>query len=161
MNRFELRDNSRVVLIVLGSVVGALFLMVLVCGGMAFVFVTKASQAIGPQLQAQADLIAADMAVQGFLNQLATGQTDVAYDSTTPAFRAKQTLPQFKTFVEGNPLLTKFITAQQAPMMNNPPGLQQMTLHYTLNGDGRAPLNVTIQVVKEGEQWTIDSVSVP
>ncbi len=159
MNRFERRDNStKVVLIVIGSVVGSLLLVVLVCSGLAFYFVTKAGKAMAPQLQARGDLMLADAAVQTFLNQLNGGQVDGAYDSTTPAFRAKQTLPQFKKFVERNPLLTKFMNAQPDPM-NNAPGAQRLTLHYTLTGNGI--LTLTFQVVKEGEQWKVDSVSVP
>ena len=102
--------------------------------------------------------MAADAVVQTFLNQLAWGQVDVAYDATTPAFRAKQTLPQFKQFVERNPILTKFTNVQQDPP-NNAPGAQRLTLHYTLSGNGI--LTLTVQVVKEGEQWKVDSVSVP
>jgi hypothetical protein len=161
MNRFELRDNStKVVLIVVGSVVGVLVLGLLACGGLAFYFVNKAGQVLGPQLQAQGELLQAGAAAQTFLNDLELGQIDAAYNSTTPAFRAKQTLPQFKKFVAGNPLLTKFMSAQQTPI-KNAPGAQQLTLHYTLNGDG-GPMSLTFQVVKEGEQqWSVDSVSVP
>jgi hypothetical protein len=161
MNPFELRDNStKVVLIVVGSVVGVLVLGLLACGGLTFYFVNRAGQVMVPQLQAQAEMAMADTAVQTFLNNLALGQVDVAYGSTTPAFQAKQTPQQFKKFVEGNPLLTKFVNRQQAPP-KNAPGAQQMTLHYTLNGDGGAALTLTFQVVKDGEQWKIDSVSVP
>jgi hypothetical protein len=160
MNPFERRDNTTsVVLIVVGSVLGVLLLVVLVCGGMAFYFVTKASKAMGPQLQAQGERMAADAAVQGFLNDLSVGQVEAAYQSTTAGFRDKQTLAQFKKFVERNPMLTKFTTAEQAPL-DNAPGAQRLTLHYTLTGD-KAPLSVTVQVVNEGEQWKVDSVGVP
>jgi hypothetical protein len=160
MNRFELHDNSsKVTLIVVGSVVGGLLLLLLACGGLVFYGVHRAGQTLGPQLQAQFELQMADGAVQGFLNDLGGGQVDAAYDSTTPAFRAKQTLPQFKKFVERNPLLKKFTTAEHAPV-NNAPGARQLTLNYTLNGEG-GPLTMTVQVVKEGEEWKVDSVSVP
>jgi hypothetical protein len=160
MNPFELRDNStKVVLIVVGSLVGVLLLGLVACGGLTFYFVNKAGQAIMPQLQAQADLGMADVAVQTFLNELSLNQIEAAYNETTPAFRARQTQQQFQKFVDGNPLLTKFMNAQQVPM-KNAPGAQKMTLHYTLNGDG-GPLSLTFQVVKEGEQWKVDSVSVP
>jgi hypothetical protein len=159
-NRFERDDSSKVILIVIGSVVGALLLLVVACSGMAFYFITKTSQAMGPQLQAQAELMAADVEVQTFLNALAVGQFDTAYNNTTPGFRARQTLPQFTKFVERNPLLTKFRSAQKAPP-NNAPGAKRMTLQYTLNGDGVGVLNLTFQLVEENEQWKIDSVSVP
>jgi hypothetical protein len=160
MNPFELRDNStKVVLIVVGSVVGVLFVLLLVCGGVVFYFMNRVGQAFGPQLQAQGELMMADGAAQQFLNELGGGLIDQAYGSTTAGFRDKQTLPQFKKFVERNPLLTKFITAEHDPV-NNAPGARQLTLKYTLTGDG-GPLGVTVQVVKEGEDWKVDSVSVP
>jgi hypothetical protein len=160
MNRFEKRDNTtQVVLIVMGSVLGVVLVTILVCGGLAFFAVVKASNAAAPQIQAAGERMAADAAVQVFLNELSVGQVEAAYESTTPAFRARQSLAQFKKFVDRNPMLTKFTTAEPAPL-DNAPGAQQLTLHYTLNGD-KAPLNVTVQVVKDGEQWKVDSVGVP
>jgi hypothetical protein len=163
MNRFELHDNStKVVLIVVGSVVGFLLLLVLLCGGIAFYFFHRAGnalQAMAPQLQAQGEMMMADGAAQQFLNQLAGGLVEQAYGDTTAGFRDRQTLPQFKKFVDRHPLLTRFVDAQHAPI-NNPPGAQQLTFKYTLTGDG-GPLGVTVQVVKDGEEWKVDSVSVP
>jgi hypothetical protein len=159
MSSHRHRGNStNVVLIIVGSVVGLLVLMVLACGGLTFVLLQRASQAMQPQLQAEADRREADGVIQTFLNNLALGQIEAAYGSTTAAFRARQTLPQFKAFVDGNPLLTKFTDAQKAPV-NNAPGAQRLTVQYTLTGKGT--LQLTFQLVKEGEDWKIDAVTVP
>jgi hypothetical protein len=161
MNRFERRDDSaKVVLIVVGSIVGILLVVILACGGLTALFVYRTGQAAMPQLQAAMDLQQADGAIQDFLNKVSGGQIEAAYNGTTDGFRAKQTLPQFKTFVAQNPLLTKFIMAQQAPV-NNAPGAQRLSIQYTLNDNGNGILNVTFHMVKEGEQWKIDGVTVP
>jgi hypothetical protein len=163
MNPFELRDNStKVVLIVVGSVVGVLLLLLLACAGVGFIYIHKAGQALqamAPQLQAQGELVMADGAAQEFFNDLGGGLVEQAYGNTTAGFRARQTLPQFKKFVEGHPLLTKLANAQHDPV-NNPPGAQQLTFPYTLPGEG-GPQRVTVQVVKQGDDWKVDAVTVP
>jgi hypothetical protein len=160
MNRFELRDNStKVVLIVVGSVVGVLTLLLVACAGVAFVYFHKAGNAFFPQVQAEGEMMLVDGAAQQFLNELGGGLIEQAYGSTTAGFRARQTLPQFKKFVERHPLLTKFNDAQH-DQVNIPPGAQQLTLKYKLTGDG-GPLGVTVQLVKQGDDWKVDAVSVP
>jgi hypothetical protein len=159
MNRFERRDNStKVVVIIVGSVCGLLMLLVLACGGLTYLWIQKVGQVMGPQLQAQQELMMVDGVVQSFLNDLSAGQIDSAYNRTTAAYRARQTLPQFKAFVNQNPLLTKFVDAQQAPL-NNQPGANRLSLQYTLTGNGI--LNLTFQVIKEGADWKIDGVTIP
>ena len=54
--------------------------------------------------------------------------------------------------------LTKFTDAQQAPV-NSAPGAQRLTIQYTLTGKGA--LQLTFQLVKEGDDWKIDAITVP
>jgi hypothetical protein len=145
-------------LIVVGVVTGTLVLCVLACGGLMALFIHKAGKDMIPQLQAQADLQQAEGAAQTFLNMLSLGQVDAAHQMTTAAFRTRQPLPQFKVFVAGNPLLTKFTDSDQVPV-EPAPGNQRLTFQYTLKGNGI--LNVTIQVVKEGDDWKVDAMTVP
>jgi hypothetical protein len=162
MSRYRQQPGSstNVVLIVVGSIVGVLLLVILVCGGLMFFMVNKAFKDMGPQIQAQADLMGASGVAQEFLNSLNLGQVEAAYGSTTAGFQARQTLPQFQAFVAKNPLLTKFNDIQpQDPPINNAPGARQMTFHYTLTGKGAT--SVTVLVVKEGDDWKIDALTVP
>jgi hypothetical protein len=159
MNRFEKRDNSsKVTVIVLLSVLGVGFVSVLACAGLAYVFIHKAGQALGPAFQQAAEQQEANMVVQMFLNQLVLGQVEEAYRSTSNGFRARQTLAQFKKFVQDNPLLSNYDGAQPAPV-NHPPGAAQMSVQYTLTGKG--VLNLTFQIIKEGDEWRIDALTVP
>jgi hypothetical protein len=158
--RFERDDNSgKVVLIVIGSVVGGFLLLILACAGLTFFLVYRASQQMGPALQAQGELMAAQGTAQMFLNQLSWGQVNDAYNTTTAGFRGRQTLAEFQAFLQRNPLLTKFTAAEPDPV-NNAPGAQRLTLPFVLTA-GNDITKVSVHVVREGNDWRVDNVTVP
>jgi hypothetical protein len=162
-----MRDDDRsdsstsTVLIVLGVVFGVLLLVVLACGALSFFAIRSASNAIGPAVQAAAEVQQAEGAAQMFLNTLQAGQVDVAYNSTTPAFQAKQTLKQFQKFVDQNPLLTKFAEVESDDP-NHTAGAARMTIPYTLSDNKNGVINVTFHLVLgENGQWQVDGLTIP
>jgi hypothetical protein len=161
MRRRYQHDNSGMtVLVIVGSIVGSLLVLILACGGLTAWMIYRASEDMAPQLQAQGEWMGASGAAQTFLNQLAAGQINDAYNGTTAAFRNRQTLAQFQAFLQRNPLLTRGADIQEDPV-NNPPGARQMTLHYTLTTADNKITKVTVQVVLENGEWKVDSVTSP
>jgi uncharacterized protein YxeA len=158
MHDDDRKDSStNTVLIVLGVVVGVLLLVILACGGLTFLFIRTASNAMAPMIQAAQDMQQAESTAQMFLNTLQAGQVDAAYKSTTDAFQAKQTQKQFQTFVDQNPLLTKYQTANMAVLNQNG---ESLSVQYTLSGNG--VMNVTFHLVKDANgTWKVDAMTIP
>ncbi len=162
MRSLEQKDNTgKAVVLIVGSVVGLLLLLVLACGGVGFIVFHRLGAAMAPALQNAVpfEVQQADGAAQMFLNDMAAGQLDAAYNSATPAFRARQPLAQFKTFVTQHPLLTKYTDVQLNPANPAAPGAQRLSLQYTLTGDGM--ISATFQLVNQGGQWVVDGLTVP
>jgi uncharacterized protein DUF4864 len=159
--------STNTVLIVLGVVVGALLLVGLVCAGLGFfafrtasVAVQQAAQAAAAEDAADAEIQQAENVVQTFLESLKAGQVDGAYGSTTPAFRAKQTLEQFKAFVGQNPLLTKWADTESDDP-NHQAGVARMTIPYTLNDNNNRALKVTFYLANDNGVWKVDGLTIP
>jgi hypothetical protein len=153
--------STNTVLIVIGVVVGALLLVVLACGALSFFAFRAVSNAAGPVMQAAVEVQDAEGAAQMFLNTLQFGQVDVAYNSTTPAFRAKQTLPEFQKFVDQNPLLTKFADAE-SDQPNHTPGAAQMTIPFTLSDNNNGVIKVTFHLALDANgEWKVDALTIP
>jgi len=161
MRQLQQNDNTgKAVLIIVGSVVGVLLHIVLACGGATFLLFHRLGAAVAPAMQnlVPLEVQQADGVVQMFLNDMAAGQVDMAYNSTTAAFRARQPLAQFKAFITQHPLLTKYTGVQLNPA-NHVAGAQRMSLQYTLTGDG--VISVTFQLVNQQGQWLVDGLTVP
>jgi hypothetical protein len=152
------QSSTNVVLIVIAIIVGVLLLVVLACAGFGFFAYRAASQAVGPMLEAAAEWSDADTAAESFLSELAAGQIEAAYRSTSPAFQAGQTLEQFQAFVQQHPLLTQHTEVEMEDSDHNA-AAGQMMLQYTLHGDGQT--KVTFYMVKENGQWRVDKLTVP
>jgi cytoskeletal protein RodZ len=95
--------------LILGIVGGVLLVVLSVCGFGIWKF-TQGVKKIGDQVkvqmeEAEAEGRAGSTATQ-FLKHLSTEQAQTAYDTTTPAFRAKFTKPQFDELLKKHPLLT-------------------------------------------------------
>jgi hypothetical protein len=160
MNDEASRDSSsNVVLIVVGVIVGVLVLVVLACVGFGFL-AFRAVQVAAPAIEAAAaEWTEADTAAQAFLANLAAGQVETAYRSTTPAFQQKQTLQQFQAFVDQHPLLKQHTDVEHEDDDHNP-GAAKIAMEYTLTGKG-GETKVTIQLVNENGQWKVDGLTVP
>jgi hypothetical protein len=99
----------------------------------------------------------AQTVAEEFLQDVAGGQVDGAYASTTRNFQTRQTLPQFREFVSQNPALQKYdADSLDEPTMTP----RSATFAGTLaapNGD----VGFTLVVIKEGLVWKVDRFAIP
>jgi hypothetical protein len=167
-------SSGNTVLIVLGVIFGVILLVGLACVGLVYLTVRTVSNAAGGMMATMAqmmeDMQKADEAATGFLNDLAADRPDQAYAGTSPAFKQRQTLEQFKDFVGKNPALKRGAFGQHNPTQAQPGGrytiLVQLGNPPNPNNPG-LPNNpgmstCTIQVVKgEDGQWRVDALSAP
>ncbi len=151
------RSSTNVVLIVIAVIVGVLLLVVLACAGLGFFAFRAANQVVGPAIQQAAELNEANTVAETFLRQLAGGQIDAAYRSTTPDFQAAQTPKQLQNLVDQHPSLAQHTSIEFVSDQNA--GAGRISIHYTMVG--KAGTEVTVKLVKDNGQWKIDGLAVP
>jgi hypothetical protein len=158
-------DSAKVVLIVVGSVVGALALLALVCGGIFF-FVTytvvktgeKVMEQAGEEMEKARQSQEALTAAEVFLNDVAANQPERAYRGTTRVFQGRQTLEQFRAYLGQHPSVTK--PAFREWMMPLPRVVDdRVTLRATLAGNQATV--VTLDMLKEDGRWKVDEFVAP
>lgn len=150
--------NTAVIIVL---VIGGIFLaVVLVCGGLGFYAFRSFSQVMQTAMAQVGEMVAAQQEPELFFNDLQAGQIDAAYARTSKAYKARTTLDDFKKFLDAHKALKNY-TSRAVFNQNPAMGVRQVTLQYTLTGADGKPLTVTVQVVKEDDQWRIDSLTIP
>src|SRR6202035_5289942 len=145
-----------VVLIVVGIVAGVVLLLALVCGGIVFLLfragsqvLSQASQAFSNAMVSAADMQAAETGARAFLDDIAAGQLESAYNRTSKNFQSGQPLKDFRAMINKNPRVKNHTMAQLvAQNLSSSP----VVLQGTLTGPNGST-NCTLYVVKEGDQW--------
>lgn len=157
-------DNTlKIVLIVVGAIVLLIGLMIAVCAGIAAFTVrtvsNAASNAASNMMEGIGDTINAQAVVEDFMGDVRSGQGAAAYASTSASFRKKQSQEEFQTFLEQHPELKNAAPGNVQPLQ--PIGTQTtMKFRSTfLDGQGKF-VTITIDLVKEGQQWKVDAFNV-
>ena len=150
-------SSNKTVLIVLAIVGGVLVLCILGCLGLFYLGMRTVQQVAASAKQMMEEAQAAQVVAERFLADLGDGQVDFAYKETTQQFQARQTLEQFRAFVDRNPLLKKR-TSSNVWAQSNTPNL--VTFQASISTTG-GQLNCTIHVAKEGDVWKVDRFTIP
>src|SRR5207244_480645 len=99
----EPRDRSdNKTLLIVGIVAGVVLVVVLACGGLAYLVVVGIrgmSQAMSSAMQQFADIQNAMGVAQSFLDDLTQGQLDEAYAQTTKAYQQRVSREQFQALL--------------------------------------------------------------
>jgi hypothetical protein len=147
-------SSSKTVWIVLGIVGG---LLLLVCGGCIIggFFIWKSP--LGQKVQAATG---AQLAAQDFFQRLGSGNVETAYNATSKGFQSRQSLAQFRAFVDRNPGLK---SAQNPTFQVDANSMTETSSKFqviipTTSG---ATLNGTLRMIKEGDQWKVDDFTIP
>jgi hypothetical protein len=167
MTRRSPRDDStKVVLIVVASIVGVLLIVALACGGAVYILTRTVSKSFDKTIarvsaeieKAQASL-EAETAAESFLVDLSLNQADHAYASTTRAFQGRRTAAEFRTYLDQHPLLKRIDNVRQ-PMMPLPPAVNdRVAVRFVFNGNQATV--VILDMLKEDGAWKVDEVTAP
>jgi hypothetical protein len=153
----ERKSGGNTALIIVLVIGGVFLVAIAVCGGLGFLFYRSVAPAMQSAMAQVGEMAAAMGEPEVFMQEIAAGQLDAAYGRTSKDYQKRTKVEDFKKFVDANPALKS--ASRFASNQSYTP--QRTTVHYTLNtADGKS-VNVTVQVVKEGEQWRVDSVTVP
>ncbi|HKI38780.1 MAG TPA: hypothetical protein VKA46_43425 [Gemmataceae bacterium] len=159
-------DSTKVVLIVVGSVVGVCFLLALACGGIFFlttyVFVKTAEKTIdkfSEEVEKSRHGLEASSAAEAFLMDLSINQLPRAYQNTTRDYQGRHTQENFRAYVDEHPLLKKNGNFRQVQMPIPPVVDDRVTVRFTLNGNQAT--TVTLDMLKENGRWKVDEVVAP
>jgi hypothetical protein len=133
---YERRSGKSNVGLILGIIAVVLVLSAGCCGGIIWYSMSKVGFAVEQGL---------------FLSELSQGKVDDAYKRTSKKFQSKQSLEQFKEFVNKHPDV-KSGNLQNAQTVGSP---NIDTGPVTLNGM-MGSTKVTLTVVKEDGSWKID-----
>jgi hypothetical protein len=143
---------AKILLLVLGIVGVVLLLVVLGCGGLTYLVWTKFVPTF-QSLQTSAD---------AFVEDIRAGQLQSAYGRTSTSFQARQTFPQFQTFVARYPALSTYtsLTSVGVHVASTTGTGTRGTIRYTAIGSNNS-LSFTLILVEQNGQWCVDSITFP
>ncbi len=166
--------GGKTVLIVLGIVGLVLLLVVGGCIGLGYWGFLSAKKSVNnsfSQLEAAGE-------ANSFFAKLATDQTQAAYDSTSPAFKASISRDRLQQMINLNPVLTKNSSRRQLSSgitSGSTPNLKQ-TITYELSNfnepfpqpgqpvkpPGPRTITVTITLAEQpGGFWKVENLTIP
>jgi hypothetical protein len=157
-------DNTlKIVLIVVGAIVLLIGLIIAACAGIAAFTVRTVSNAAGNAasnvMEGIGETLNAQAVVEDFMGDVRNGQGAAAYANTSASFRKKQSQEQFQAFLDQHPELKN-------AMPNNAQPLQPLSTQGTMkfrstfvDGQGKF-VTITLDLVKEGQQWKVDAFTV-
>jgi flagellar basal body-associated protein FliL len=157
----EPRDNSGNKTVLVVSIVGGIILVVvLACGGMAYLVVLGMrgfSQAMSSFGQQFAEMQNAMATAETFLDDFAQGQLDEAYAQTTKAYQQRVNREQFQALLDKHPAFKK---ATHDPLQPNNFNTATFRLTTTVTNPDGVSATCTLQLKKEDEQWKVDRFSI-
>ncbi len=136
---YERRSGKSNLGLILGIIAGVLILSVGCCGGLFWYGWSKGGFAIEPTL---------------FVNEVSQGNVDAAYKRTSKNFQAKQSLAQFKEYVDKNPEI-KGSQIQLQPVGQPNTDTGPVPLTGSMGGK-----KIDITAVKEDGSWKIDDFTI-
>jgi hypothetical protein len=145
------------------GVVGGIFLL---CGGIVLAFVLggffmarHAAKSIGESIAEGIEEVDGETVAEEFLDEIGAGHLDSAYEElTTRGFRTRQTLQQFRAFVDQHPGLKKPRVVDGNPESSTP---IRVTVKATVIPQKGPPIQATVQMVKEDDEWKVDRLTIP
>src|ERR1700722_12917104 len=146
----EKKSTSNALLIVGG--IGCAIL--LVCGGLIGFGIYKGMPLIKGMTQAT-------LVSEIFFRNLQQNKVDDAYTLTSEEYRKNNDFKKFADFVKQNDILTKHTTRQVITANLVPPNdltSRKMMINVTLQAD-KDSKTCTIMLIKEGEDWKVNSVA--
>jgi hypothetical protein len=158
MSRASETDNTtRIVLIVVGSVVGVGLLVALLCGGFFFLTTYVFVKSAGRVVDQVTDSLEAITAAQTFAADLSANQFQQAYDSTTRGYRDRHTLEQMRAYFDLHP------TMKQPGNFTQPQGAPWIKDHYAVRliYNNNQATSATFNVIKEDGRWKVDDFTMP
>jgi flagellar basal body-associated protein FliL len=150
-------STLKVILIILGIVAAVILLIVLACGGLFYLGMRQAKQAVSGLQQQFADMQTAQIAAEDFLSDLAAGRIDEAYAQTTQDFRKGQTAQQVRDLVAKNSAVKSSTNRMVSPQNITP---NQMRFQVIFQGP-TGQTTGSLHVIKEGDKWKVDRFTIP
>lgn len=148
------RSSDKTLYIVLGVVGGVLLLGCVGCMGLFGLGWYTARQAVEKAKQ-QLDV---QRAAEIFLADLGSGNVTLAYQRTSTAFQGRQSLEQFRDFINQHPGLQNQLYSATNTVHSGPDGV---TVTATLTDSQGMVTHVTIELVQEAGQWKVDRFTIP
>jgi hypothetical protein len=153
----EAPSSNKTVLWIVGIIAAVVVVVILVCGGVAYLAINVFQKVAVSARDVLADLQAAPATAQQFLSDLAANQVDAAYARTSAAYQAQWSKEAFRDYLAKHPLLTTHTSTTSQTLNITPP---TATIKETLIGP-KGTDSCTMQLTKEGNQWKINQLSVP
>jgi hypothetical protein len=153
----EPSKSSNKALIIVGIAAGVIVVVVLVCGGIAYLGIQAFSKVASSAMEMVQDLQSAQSAGEQFLADIAANRLDVAYEATTTTYQKGRSLEEFRKLIDQSPALKEHTSRTIQGVNATPP---KITLHVTLNGPERSS-TCTLQLIKEGDKWKVDQFTLP
>jgi hypothetical protein len=140
-------------------IVGALVLIVL--AGLSFMAVVAFffGKLTGTRPPSEIAVHEAQTDVLNFLDDIHEGNQKTAYERTSKAFRGRQTQDQFAGWIDRHPALRQALEHNVVPKGGST--ANSIRFEVTLGEKSRPALQLSITVVKEGDNWKVDALSVP
>jgi hypothetical protein len=150
-------ETLKIVLIVIGAVVGAGLLVALLCGGFFFLTTYVFVKSAGRVMDQVAESMEAINAAQAFAADLSTNQFQQAYDGTTRGYQDRHTLAQLQAYVDQHPIL------KQPGNLTQPQGAPWINDHYAVRliYNNNQATSATFNVVKEDGRWKVNDFTQP
>jgi hypothetical protein len=105
----------------------------------------------------QEKFTASEHVADQFLNDLSMGRIDSAYDLTSAAYKGRKTKQELRTFLDKNPALRTYNSDSLTPDTEASTDAS-LAFHAPLTG---SVSSCTVRMVKEGDQWKVDDLTLP
>lgn len=140
------------------TIVAAVLLVALgTCGVIAYFMIQAISQSFSSVMQMAQEIQFTDAVAKGFVDNLAAGQADAAYELTTKGFQKRQTLEEFKKLLEKHPEFKDSLRTSAEPTTMGPP---KFTFRITMKGP-KGEVTSTLHLLKEDARWKVDEFTIP
>ncbi len=151
--------SGKTVLLIVAIVAIVLLLVLGGCGALVYVVASKFSQVMSTAMQVVADMQAAMVVSQKFVDDLGGGRVDEAYAETSADYQAKTTKEALKALVDKTPALKKYASHFVTNQNVTP---NRCTFTCVVNGQDGSTTNCTVAVVKENDgKWKVDRFTIP
>ena len=161
-------SDNRAVWIVLAVIGGVVLVVALVCGGLAYLFVTSVRTGMQTMHSAMQDMqrVAEEMqnsrqAAQRFIEDLREQRFEDAYEATTDTFQRRQTRPAFEAYVRRYEAFNPRLSGEPPPTIELQPDAgfpgtrDSYDYRFRVGTTGRFE-EFRVTVVKVNNEWLVD-----